>query len=140
MFVEAFHAFRYLNLFTAAYAIFAFLTTLSREIIKDIQDREGDARNGCRTIPVRYGERTASIIALLVNLITLAGIIGFQLWLTKNNFGTLAISLIVPQLILVIASILVLRAKAADNFRFAGLWMKASMALGLITMIFIYIR
>ena len=46
-------------------AIFAFLFTTAREIIKDIEDIEGDVRNDARTIPVVWGKRVAVLIALI---------------------------------------------------------------------------
>ena len=54
------------------FAFFAFLTTLTREIIKDIEDFEGDVAYGRNTLPVVLGIKTAKIIASFLNLITLA--------------------------------------------------------------------
>lgn len=45
------------------YMCFAFLSTIYREIVKDIEDREGDALVGCRTLPVVYGEGKAKWLA-----------------------------------------------------------------------------
>ncbi|HKK77818.1 MAG TPA: geranylgeranylglycerol-phosphate geranylgeranyltransferase [Saprospiraceae bacterium] len=45
------------------YMCFAFLGTLYREIVKDIEDQKGDARFGLRTIPVIYGESQARVLA-----------------------------------------------------------------------------
>jgi 4-hydroxybenzoate polyprenyltransferase len=55
------------------FAIFAFLTTLTREIIKDIEDFEGDMAYGRNTVPVIIGILTARIvtICLIVIIITL---------------------------------------------------------------------
>jgi len=140
MFVEAFHAFRYLNIFTAAYAVLAFLTTMSREITKDIQDRVGDAKNGCRTIPVRYGESTARLIVALINLFIISGVIVFQLWLFDNNFVKLMWSLTIPQALMVAASVIIFYPKTGKNYMITGNLMKVSMLTGLITMVFVYIR
>lgn len=52
------------------FAIFAFLTTLTREIIKDIEDFEGDVAYGRNTIPVVTGTLTSRIISILLVLIT----------------------------------------------------------------------
>ncbi len=38
-----------------AYGVFAFLITLIREIIKDVEDEEGDATFRCRTLPIVLG-------------------------------------------------------------------------------------
>jgi 4-hydroxybenzoate polyprenyltransferase len=40
-----------------AYAVFAFWITLIREIIKDMEDFRGDARHGCKTLPIVWGYR-----------------------------------------------------------------------------------
>ncbi len=47
-------------------AIFAFLFHLGREIIKDMQDLEGDVQNQSITFPARFGIRTS---VLLVNFV-----------------------------------------------------------------------
>jgi 4-hydroxybenzoate polyprenyltransferase len=52
------------------FSIFAFLTTLVREIIKDIEDFEGDHAYGRNTVPVVTGILTAKIISILLIAIT----------------------------------------------------------------------
>ena len=52
---------------------FAFLTTLVREIIKDVQDARGDAKKGLRTLPIVYGagvtaRGAAGVLALTIAL------------------------------------------------------------------------
>jgi 4-hydroxybenzoate polyprenyltransferase len=54
-----------------AFAFFAFLTTLIREIIKDIEDFEGDATYGRNTLPVVLGVTTSKIVAASVIIITI---------------------------------------------------------------------
>jgi len=41
------------------YAGFAFLVSLVREIVKDMEDAAGDSATGCRTLPVVYGAMVA---------------------------------------------------------------------------------
>lgn len=43
------------------YGGFAFIISLVREAVKDMEDLEGDARYGCRTLPVVAGIRTTKI-------------------------------------------------------------------------------
>lgn len=52
------------------FALFAFLTTLTREIIKDIEDFEGDMAYGRNTIPVVTGIIMAKIISIVLIVIT----------------------------------------------------------------------
>jgi 4-hydroxybenzoate polyprenyltransferase len=54
------------------FALFAFLTTLTREIIKDIEDFEGDLAYGRNTVPVVTGILTSRIISIIFILITVA--------------------------------------------------------------------
>lgn len=50
------------------YAFFAFLISLIREIIKDIEDVKGEAAFGCSTIPVVWGIRGAKVVILLISI------------------------------------------------------------------------
>jgi len=45
---------------------FAFMFHLGREIIKDIEDMEGDRANQATTLPVHHGEKTALQVATVV--------------------------------------------------------------------------
>lgn len=42
---------------------FAFLMTMAREIVKDMEDAEGDKEEGATTLPIVYGMRSSSILA-----------------------------------------------------------------------------
>lgn len=53
-------------------AAFAFLTTLAREIVKDIEDVRGDAHLGARTLPLVRGPGVAARVAALVVALTVA--------------------------------------------------------------------
>lgn len=48
------------------YAIFAFIINLIREIVKDLEDVNGDYNNGMNTLPIALGvERTAKLMAVV---------------------------------------------------------------------------
>jgi geranylgeranylglycerol-phosphate geranylgeranyltransferase len=55
-------------------ALFAFFTTLSREIIKDVEDASGDAVAGARTLPLVTGPRLAAYLAGALALLAVAGL------------------------------------------------------------------
>lgn len=46
-------------------AVFAFLITVAREIIKDIEDVKGDSIKGLSSLPLRFGQRKAMYISLI---------------------------------------------------------------------------
>ena len=56
------------------YAAFAFITTLIREIVKDLEDLEGDQKMGYQTYAIISGKKKAKNIVLFLSLITIFGI------------------------------------------------------------------
>jgi 4-hydroxybenzoate polyprenyltransferase len=54
------------------FSVFAFITTFTREIIKDIEDFEGDLAYGRNTLPVVTGVKTSRIISIALTVITIA--------------------------------------------------------------------
>ncbi|NJE05835.1 geranylgeranylglycerol-phosphate geranylgeranyltransferase [Thermococcus sp. M36] len=53
-------------------ALCAFLVNVSREIIKDIEDIEGDLAEGARTLPIVWGRRRAAYLGALFAVLTVA--------------------------------------------------------------------
>lgn len=60
--------------YAVLYAGFAFIISLVREVVKDIEDMEGDAKYGCKTMPIVWGI-PASKVFVAVWLVVLAGAI-----------------------------------------------------------------
>jgi geranylgeranylglycerol-phosphate geranylgeranyltransferase len=51
---------------------FAFVMTTAREIIKDIEDVEGDEKDGARTLPILIGKKTPAILATILIIVDCA--------------------------------------------------------------------
>ena len=51
---------------------FAFVMTTAREIIKDIEDVEGDEKDGARTLPILIGRKKPAILATVLIIIDCA--------------------------------------------------------------------
>jgi len=49
--------------------VYAFLMTMAREIVKDMEDVEGDSIEGASTFPIKYGMKKSSILAATFMLI-----------------------------------------------------------------------
>ena len=71
------------------FALFAFLTNLIREIIKDIEDFEGDKAYGRNTVPVVIGVLSAKVVSVCLIIITI-----ILLYLTWHFFINDTITLI----------------------------------------------
>lgn len=61
----------FITYWVGGFALFAFLTNLIREIIKDIEDFEGDVAYGRNTIPVVIGILSAKILSICLIIITI---------------------------------------------------------------------
>ncbi len=86
-------------------AIFAFLSTLLREIIKDTEDSIGDAKSGIPTIPILFG---IIVTNKILRIISLSLIISCCL---AYFLGLLSINFFIPALFLVFPSIIFLNIK-----------------------------
>lgn len=67
------------------YALFAFSISLIREIIKDMEDIRGDARYGCRTLPIIWGIRRTKIL-LYVFIVIFVSILFFMAYSLHNQY------------------------------------------------------
>ena len=56
--------FRELWYWILGFSLFAFLSTLVRELQKDMADVKGDAAEGCRTIPIVWGMKWARLLTM----------------------------------------------------------------------------
>jgi len=62
-------------LLVLTYAIFAFFINLIREIIKDIEDRNGDRKHGSKTLPIVLGFRGTKNVIFLISLLFVLSIV-----------------------------------------------------------------
>lgn len=69
------------------FALFAFLTTWIREIVKDIEDQEGDRELECHTWPVRFGDMTSKVVVTLLIALTMAALSWLQFAVIPGGFG-----------------------------------------------------
>lgn len=119
---------------TTGFAFFAFVSNLSREIIKDLEDLKGDQESGCRTLPVEMGEGATKTVVLILNLATVAAlwVVFFVVPELKNSGLTLlyfSLFLTLPYLLL---SGLVLRAKDNRYYHWASQISKLIMLAGIL--------
>ena len=122
-------------------SIFAFILSLAREIIKDIEDRKGDAATGSKTLPIAYGDtvakRTAQFLILCCILLVFWLI---HIKLSETNFITLFfiiycyITIISPSIYLIF---FLNKINRKDDYNKASLILKFIMICGISTA-FIY--
>ena len=114
-------------------AAFAFLTTLSHEIIKDAEDFEGDAAYGCRSLPIVLGDRCTkwTIIGINSVIVVLLGLV-YGCFL-REMAGCFSFFYVVLLLITPVTFInwKLYQAVTSDDYRRAGNWLKLVMLAGI---------
>jgi 4-hydroxybenzoate polyprenyltransferase len=65
---------RSMTIYVMAYAGFAFFMNLLREIVKDVEDMEGDRAFGCRTLPILMGVKKVKTVVVGIAAVTVAGL------------------------------------------------------------------
>jgi len=119
------------------YGGFAFIISLVREAIKDIEDREGDAHYGCRTLPIYAGVRATKIYTTIWLVVLIAALIILQLYVLQ--FGWIwaviySIVLIICPLIYLLSQLM--KAQSITNYRKLSALTKLIMLTGILSMIF----
>lgn len=97
------------------YLSFAFLSTLFRELVKDLEDMEGDQKTDCRTLPLIWGIPKATRFALLIGGITLLAMLSFAL-LLKSAYWPFLLLLFGLILLLSYTLFLLYKAHSKGNF------------------------
>jgi 4-hydroxybenzoate polyprenyltransferase len=115
------------------YAIFAFIITLVREIIKDMEDMKGDQRFGSQTLPIIWGVRNTKKL-LYVLIVGFAGILFYSAWLLDNStLNHFLLFLTIPILYLIN---LLYYADTQRKFLRLSIYCKMVMLAGIMSMIF----
>lgn len=122
--------------FVKAYFAFAFLTTFSREIIKDLEDMEGDRSANCRTFPIVAGVVPAKTLAIFFTLIVMAAV-GYLQYsqYEAQDYISLVYFLVAVQLPSLWLVIKTARAKEKHDFHFASTLSKMVMVGGILSML-----
>jgi 4-hydroxybenzoate polyprenyltransferase len=121
------------------YAAFAFISSLIREAIKDIEDMHGDAKYGCRTMPIVWGVNATKVyIAVwLVVIVSLLIILQIYVWPYKW-WLPMIYSVLFIMAPFVIIFFQLRKAKSSNDFHKLSTWTKFVMLTGILSMIFFY--
>lgn len=124
--------------FTFLYAGFAFVITLVREVIKDMEDIEGDRKLGCRTMPIVWGMNAAKVFVAvwLVVIIGILAIVQFYV-LQFHWFSSAAYCIVLIIAPLVYIFRLLLQANGPKDYHKISSLVKWVMLTGILSMVFI---
>lgn len=122
------------NTFTGLFSILAFSITMTRELIKDIEDIEGDKAHGYETFAVKRGVDASKKLSLVFMLISIAMIWGIGVFSMQRLF--IVYSAIASILPLLYVCYLILKAKNKKEYRKISDYLKIIMFIGLISCLF----
>lgn len=121
------------------YAGFAFISSLIREAIKDMEDMEGDAKYGCRTMPIVWGVNATKvyvavwlIVLITILIIVQVYVLQFRWWLPV----VYSIVLIILPLGYIFYGLF--KARTTAQFHQLSNWTKLVMLTGILSMVFFY--
>ena len=138
-FISAYTDIRMIQYLVWGVTFFAFLTTLIREMIKDVEDLEGDQRCGFNTMPVAIGKGYSKIIILVFIITTIILLALAQYWLLIKGFSyTFWYLCFTVQLLLFYTLVIMFKVKDNKDWKYPGNLMKVVMVAGIIGMQFIY--
>ena len=110
---------------------FAFLMTLSMEIIKDIEDIEGDKKEDAHTLPIIYGTKKAVMLAVILNIITC---ILSPLLYYYNIFSIVyLIIIIIADIIFVYSAYLAVQNQSKESMHKISKYMKIGMLIAFVS-------
>lgn len=138
-FADLVGSFSVISIFVGGLALFAFLTTLIREIIKDMEDREGDKEYGCNTLPVNKGFSFTKKIVLWLTIFTMMLLAGAQFFLF-SSFYMVTWYFFVVQIMFVYLIIKVMKSKEKEEFHFLSIFAKIIMIAGILATQIFYIH
>lgn len=120
-----------------ALSYFAFLTNFAREVVKDMQDLEGDQSYGRNTLPVALGIPATKWIVSGVVLTTVVSLVVSMLFYTSDIFSVayIIVMLVVP---LVISLLLIIKASTTKHYARVSCLLKTVMLLGVTYLAVVY--
>lgn len=117
------------------YALFAFIINLVREIVKDIQDVDGDHKVGMNTLPIVLGRDRAKNVLFVLSFIPILAVVFYlSTYLYKQTIAVIyfLILVIAP---LILTSIKIFNAKSKNDYQFISNLLKIVMLTGMFSML-----
>jgi 4-hydroxybenzoate polyprenyltransferase len=122
---------------TFLYAGFAFIISLVREVIKDIEDMAGDEKYGCRTMPIVWGVNVSKVFTATWLIVLIAALVIVQAYVLTFPWwwsAAYCILLIIAPLIYILRRLFT--ATSSTHFHQLSGWVKFVMLTGIVSMVF----
>lgn len=127
----------YIIAWVSGFTFFAIITTLTREVIKDMEDFEGDNAYGRKTMPIVIGLKNSKrmVVGLIVITISALAFVYFTYLRDNITLIYLLLALLVPYIILIYK---IVRASTKNNYHVASNLTKLIMLAGILYSLVVY--
>jgi 4-hydroxybenzoate polyprenyltransferase len=119
------------------YAGFAFVISLIREVVKDLEDMEGDRKYGGRTMPIVWGVNASKVFISVWLIVLITTLIILQLYVIQLGWW---LSIIYCIILIIVPLFYVFKklfsANTASDFHQLSIIIKMVMFTGILSMIF----
>lgn len=121
------------------YAAFAFISSLIREAIKDIEDLQGDQKYGCRTMPIAWGVNATKVYVAVWLVVILALLVILQIYVFRFEWWwAMAYSIVFIIAPFVFLFFKLFKARTQKDYHLLSNRTKLIMLSGILSMIFFY--
>lgn len=123
--------------FAVLYASFAFIISLIREVIKDMEDMEGDRKYGCKTMPIVWGLNASKVFVAVWIVVLVAAIVVVQFYVLPFGWWHSALYcmlLVVAPLVWIFRKLF--KAQSPEDFHRLSSVVKMVMLTGILSMLF----
>lgn len=117
------------------YAIFAFLINFLRELVKDVEDIDGDYKMGVKSLPIVLGKERAKMIIFGLSLVPLFTVIFYlinNLYKQPLAIGYVLLTIIAP---LIYTTLKLFSAKQKKDFTHISAVLKIVMLMGILSLL-----
>jgi 4-hydroxybenzoate polyprenyltransferase len=119
------------------YAFFAFMINFIREIVKDMEDINGDYNHGMKTLPIIFGIKRTSIVVLALSIISIIALFIYikDYLFAYNLFSTIIYSLVFILAPLLLFTVKITIAKTQKDFHFLSNLLKGILFFGIFSIL-----
>ncbi len=124
---------------TFLYAGFAFIISIIREVVKDMEDIEGDRKYACKTMPIVWGLNASKVFIAVWLIVLITALIIVQFYVLQFGWGFwlsagYCTAFIIIPLIFIFSKLF--KAQSAGNFHSISSIVKWIMLTGILSMLF----
>ncbi len=123
--------------FTILYAGFAFIVSLIREVVKDMEDMHGDALYKCKTMPIEWGIPATKVFVAVWIVVCIAALVIVQLYAWLQGWWVIAVYcvvLVIFPLVIILKDLY--RSSIAEDYHRLSNRIKFVMFTGILSMLF----